>query len=192
MMMPKPPTRASLRAFWALLCLAAAGIMGALLLGLGVVDATGASASSLAAAIVLGVPGLARPYSVSLPYRCWNWLASKMVTVLSRYVTAVCFMAVVVPMSTRMTPSREFATSVRKSRWTERGTQEPKLYASQYDGRSADEGELHWLAEVTQWGRESGRSWLWPLLPFLALLRSLDGGRSTGASGVSSDIYTLY
>lgn len=192
MMMPKPPTRAGLRAFWALLCLGAAALMGAVLLALGVVDAAGATASSLATAIVLSIPGLVRPYSVSLPYRCWNWLSSKMVTVLNRYVTAVCFIALVVPMSTRRTASREFATSVPRSRWTERGTQEPRLYASQYDGRSADEYDLHWLVEVKQWGRESGRTWVWAMFPFLFLLRSWDGGRSTGSSGASNDIYTLY
>ncbi len=203
-LLPSPPSPASLRGFWTFISLITGLVTSTVL---GVLGPARWGWIGLLVAISLAVPGLLRPALVSLPYRIWNGLARRYSEGASRYVSAVCFVTVTVPVSRASDPGRFHRSVHTRSSWVPRAgsaakppggagrdAQAPGSYASLHNSGGEKPPPGGWIATMWRWARTSGNVWTWFLLPFLVLLRTLDTDRGAKAQSSlpSGDIYTLY
>lgn len=192
MMMPKPPTRAALRAFWVLVSVVAGLVLGVGLTMLDLVSSAGAVTVGVLAVVGLAGFGIARPYAVSFPYRVWNWLAAQVAARLRTYVTGVCFFTVVLAAGRAGSAPRFLAASSGESMWTPRESQALAAYASQCHDPRAASTRGRWTVGMRRWARRSGNHWALAVVPFLVVLRLLDTDEHQGSAAPTSDIYTLY
>lgn len=190
-LLPWPPTRACLRAFWACVSLAVGVAAGILLLLLGL-DAAAAWTSAGVVSAVVATPGIIQPYLVAVPYRGWNWVARRVADRASTYIAGVCLLTLSLAGRSGSSPSRFVATSADTSMWSPRETQPPAAYRSQYHDARVQTPGGRWSAPLRSLSKHSGNSWAARVIPFLSLLRLLDADSGRGRSTASRGNYTLY
>ena len=159
-LLPGPPTRPALRAFWGTLVVGATLCAFALLW-------LGGSPGPVRSGIVLTLGGLAFlfgmvfPYEIAIPYRAWNRSVRRLAPLASRYVTEVCLRTVVAA-SPREGSNDLFEPGEASSMWLPRGTLSANDYASPGGGEASGRSRSF----------RRGRA----LLPFATLIRVLDTG----------------
>lgn len=191
MLLPKPINRARLRAFWLLVTVAASSSVMLVRWVLDLWSGVNTTVLWLGLLLVLGAPGFLWPYRVQWVYRGWNFGARRAGRYIERYLTAVCFLTVVLPMSLGSPATRFERFPQSGTMWRPRGTQNGAAYSSQYtDDRGSPQGAA-WSRSFLRWCRVSGHAQARVLLPFLWLLRLVDTNDDERRP-VQGNIYTLY
>jgi hypothetical protein len=183
MLLPSPPRRVTLRAFWIVLS-ASAGLVFAVagaVLGL-----PGWPVAGALVAIVLAIPGWVWPVAIERPYRVWNGLAGGCARFARLALTGLCFF---VTSAAALAGSPIVMRRTSGSGWFRRPTLPAATYLSPSrdpgTGRSPDGGLRHLVGSA----RESGAWWAVTLVPLLWLLSMVQTSERGSFGG---DIYTLY
>jgi hypothetical protein len=182
-LLPSPPRRVTLRAFWIVLS-ASAGLVFAVagaVLGFPLWPVAGA-----VVALGLGVPGWVWPATVERPYQLWNGVAEACARFARLALTGLCFLVV---SAAAMAGSPIVMGRTSRSGWFRRPTLPAATYLSPSrapgNGRSPDGGLRHLVGS----SRESGAWWAITLVPLLWLLSMVQTSERGSFGG---DIYTLY
>jgi hypothetical protein len=190
LMLPTRSNRISRRAFVVVLGIGIGTVVAAIVAVSGA--ATHGSAMLAGGVVILGSISLGWlfPYDIALPYRAWNRIARSFSSYAARYVTAVFFWTVVRALTWGPKPTRFEAVPPGGSTWRNRGTQPSEAYGQQHNAGAA-QSQSHGMSGLRTWMKEAGPPFVWTLLPFLAILRALDG-TPQDREAVDKNIYTLY
>lgn len=182
--LPSQPNRRELRGFWSVVSLGVGALAAAVAPGSGPTPWLIAAGAALATSL----PGWLRPRSVGGLYGLWNRAAGLAGRAAARWVSAVTFYALVVPVAgagSRMPwtgPDRE------ASGWAPRPGGSGSLDAQHRGARRAT-SEGPWHRSLAVWARDTGNLWALGLVPLFALLRVL---RPKSERSLGENIYTLY
>jgi hypothetical protein len=185
--LPYPPRRAWLRSF-ALVMGLTGGLLTGVLLSLPVSPRW--SASGVFVALVLALPGLLWPQTVSIPYRVWNKLAREFTRCARLWLTGICFYIAFVAVGRLGSSLRLARPTADGSLWVPRQSGAPTAYGSPHGVVTAEASQGSWVSAFVSWAVRSGNGWACCLLPFMALLSVLEPAQENG--NVPADIYTLY
>lgn len=182
-LLPDPPRRHWVSAFWLSFSALAAGAMALLS---GVINLPGGALGAVPVGVVLGVAGTAIPDLATGTYRVWNRLARRVSSVVAGYVTRLLFFVVSVagPAGSRFEMGGHGAGP---SSWTPKGTVKPEHYRSQYPGDGGNRGS--WSGLLLGWSQRTGRLWMLPMVPLIALLGLVQTSEKGSFGG---NVYTLY
>jgi hypothetical protein len=190
MLLPLPVNRPALRGFWLFVGLA----VGLITLVVGYLSGTGDWGERALVALLISaavtIPGLVDPYLVWWPYRIWNWLVRRFSRLAIRYVTAVAFWTIVVPLGWTSKPRTFELSPSDRSTWRQRGTQPASTYSSQHHAADVGEGPSR-LGSLASWRRAYGHGEARVLTPFLTMIAALDT-EPTVEQAAPRNIYTLY
>jgi hypothetical protein len=180
--LPTPPRRAHLRGF-------------GLLLGIGLsVPATilgawsaGPAIGALGAVPLLVLTGLARwrPEGLAPFYETWNRIAKRVARWTGLWFSLLAFL-VVLSSAGGASPMTWRRPRPVRSGWRPRPTTGLSEATPPADRAP---GAFHWIGPSIDHARATGTTWIWALVPFLALIGTVEI-RPKG--GVRGNIYTLY
>ncbi len=183
LVLPGPPRRSWIRAFWLALSLTAGLAAG---LPLAVLEGRAGLLAGAALAALLAAPGLLQPQAVRLPYKAWNRLA-RLYARLARPAFLVLAYAVIVAVG--VLGSRLRLRPEAGSLWQPRRTIPSPAYSSQHAGIQPSTGRRPWPLGLAAWAAGTGNGWTLALLPCLLLLAAVEPEERELPP---PDIYTLF
>jgi hypothetical protein len=184
---PYPPRRAWLTSFGLVMSLVGGLLIGALL---SLRISPGWFIVGIVVALLLSLPGLLWPQTVSIPYRAWNKLAYAFAHLARLWLTGVCFYIVFVAVGRLGSSLKLDRSSADGSLWVSRETSVPVTYGSPHGIIRAKSSRRGWVSAFVSWALQSGNGWACCLLPFLLLLSVLEGEQEE--SVLPTHTYTLF
>jgi len=182
--LPSPPRRAWPRAFGL-----AVGVWAGLGVGVAApLDPWGKAAAGLLTASIAGLLSVLRPAEATVAYRAWNKAARMYERAACTAVLALCY-GVVAAAGCAGSSLRLQRPAPERSLWYPKATLSLDAYRSQADRPGRPSTGHPWL-EVVAWARRSGNTWAVVLVPFLALIGTLDDRDRDDAA--PAGIYTLF
>lgn len=181
--LPPRPRRAWLRSF---------GVAAGLWAGLAVLllapfDLPGRLAAAVLVLLLGGVAPIARPAGSARVYRLWNRIARGYARLARAALLAVCY-GVVALVGVAGTALRLRRPEPGESLWLARDTLATEAYGSQHDRPGKAWHGRQWAA-VLAWAARTGNGWAVFLVPFLALVATLEEDERRD---VPVGIYTLF
>jgi hypothetical protein len=185
---PFPPRRAWLMSFGLVMSLVSGLLIGALLslrmspcwFAVGVV-----------VALMLSLPGLLWPQTVSIPYRVWNKLAYEFSRFARLWLTGICFYIVFVTVGRLGSSFKLASLAADESLWVSREISAPAAYGSSHGIIREEPSEEGWVSAFVSWAMQSGNGWACCLLPFLMLLSAFESEQQE-ESDLPTHTYTLF
>jgi hypothetical protein len=137
--------------------------------------------------VILVTIGWRSPARMRRAYRSWNRLARRVGRLLRSWLTITVYaiLAVAGRFGARLPVS---APANAETGWLDKNT----LPADAFRGQSslvAPAGDRTWLADLATWGNASGNRWTLALIPFLAVLSTVEAASGRPVTGKN---YTLY
>jgi hypothetical protein len=180
-MLPFPPRRTSLWAFWTALSLSA-GALVTVLLAITLGWAWTATGPAVATGLVFS--GWMWPQIIKFFYRAWNKLAREFARFARFWVLAVFYYVVFTPVAWSGSLFRVAMPKPGESLWMKHQTLSMEAHLQPSSTRS-------WISAYLSWCGGAQNLWGVWLVPFLLLL-SLLGTDEQHKDSVPSNIYTLY
>ena len=147
-------------------------------------------ASGVLVALLLALPGLLWPQTVSIPYRVWHKLDREFTRCARLWLTGICFYIVFVAVGRLGSSLRLARPTAEGSLWVLRRTDAVTTYGSAHGVVTAEAAQGSWASAFVSWAMHSGNGWACCLLPFMALLSLLEPEQES--ANVPTNIYTLY
>lgn len=192
MLLQPIPNKVRIRSFW----ITAGILLGTLtFVGLGLfaeLPSVARLSASLAVTAANLVALLAPMHVSEKPYRSWNYGVRKFSQLATRYVTAVCFLTIVLP-RLRQPPEQasEFdVDSNSATMWRSRGSQAASSFPYQWSA-SSKEITRRFETGLSGWLRQAAPDYAWSFTPFVLLMRFLSVSKSRDRQ-ISTHTYTLY
>jgi hypothetical protein len=182
------PNAVWLRSFWLVMSLSSGLLVGALVVRL---FSPHWFTLGIMVGLVLAIPGLIRPQSVSIPYRAWNKLARLYTRYASNGLLLIWFYLVFGAVGHSESSSLRLARPLAaKSLWVPRGVQ--TVTSSHGSQQTTIEEAQHrsWISAFLMWATRTSNWWAYCLLPFFMLLAPL--AREHEDSPAPVDIYPLF
>lgn len=122
-------------------------------------------------------------------YEAWNRLARLFVRIARLALMGVCFYIVLGTVGRAGSRLALRRPNPDQSLWTSRTTLLPESYIHQYSIPQEGTSPKGWIGSYFSWVRHSGNLWALFLLPFLALLWTVESRKERSST---PDIYTLF
>jgi hypothetical protein len=185
LVLPRPPRRARVRAFWIVISLTAGTLAGVAAAGLALPAPTiGIGAGAALALLLVGLPS---PRLATLGYRAWSKATRRYARFASEALMALWYpvlFGALRPAGSALLLARP---APERSLWRVHATLGADTYASLDERPAADtEG---WLRRYVRWAIRSRHLWTLALVPLLVLLAALDTEEPDEAP---AGIYTLF
>ena len=182
-LLPDPPKRHWVRAFWWAFTITATLVATAV--AFAVPQLGGPVVGPIVGAVLLAAGAVAPGLRVSV-YRAWNRAARKSGALVAAYTTRLLFFVV----SVAGRGGSAFlmnAPSKGASSWSAKQTVQPAHYQSQFPGSGGNKGS--WRGLLLSWSQRTGRIWMMPMVPLLGLLGMVQTSEKGSFGG---NVYTLY
>lgn len=158
------------------------------------ISGTGGPAVVLAAGVAAATigAGWSRPLGARRLYAFWNRLARALARRARRWLSVLCYYAVVsaVALAHRGSGFRTGPPSDGRSGWLGRATLPATAYGSTDRRGRPGVPASRPMREYLGWARRSGHWWVVALLPMVVLMKAFE--RTGGPREAPSSIYTLY
>lgn len=183
LVLPRPPRRAWVRAFWIVTSLAAGGLAAGAAAGL----ALPAPPIGAGTGLALLLSGLVLPRLPVLAYRAWSKATRRYARFASEALIAVWYPVLFGALRPGGSALLRRRPAPGHSLWRIHPTLGPDTYQSLDERPAADTGG--WLRRYGRWAVRSRHLWSLALLPLLVLLAALDSEEPEEAP---AGIYTLF
>jgi hypothetical protein len=187
LLLPSPPRRAWVLAFWLALSGLTIAVVGPLAT---VLLSPGWAVIVTMGVLVMAVSGSLQPGRVVRMYAAWNSLATLFVRAASVYVRALMFFVVIAAAGRSGSALQLARPGSAGSLWIPRTSSGPHSYRHQHLAPASRATARGWMRAYLQWCRDTGNIWAVCLVPFWVLIAAF--GIRQGPDRVPTHTYTLY